>query len=63
MIGFLLSAFGIVKRIARAAVDVVLNHPREVAIAGLLVLSWWLHRGWDRTIDQLVKSQLLYRLS
>lgn len=52
MIGFLLSAFGIAKRIARAAVDVVLNHPREVAIAGLLVLSWWLHRGWDRTIDQ-----------
>jgi hypothetical protein len=29
-----------------------MSHPREVAIACLLVLSWWLQRGWNRTIDQ-----------
>lgn len=52
MIGFLISAFGIVKKVTSAVVEAVMSHPREVAIACLLVLSWWLHRGWNKTIDQ-----------
>ena len=52
MIGLLISAFGIVKKVTSAVVEAVMLHPREVAIACLLVLSWWLHRGWNRTIDQ-----------
>ena len=52
MIGLLISAFGIVKKVASAVVEAVMSHPREVAIAFLVVLSWWLHRGWNKTIDQ-----------
>lgn len=51
-LGWIVSAFGIVKKAVTFIGKLVIKHPREVAIACLLVLSWWLHRGWNKTIDQ-----------
>ena len=51
-LSWIVSAFSIVKKAVAFVGKLVLKHPREVAIACLLVLSWWLHRGWNKTIDQ-----------
>ena len=51
-LSWIVSAFGIVKKAVAFVGKLIIKHPREVAIACLLVLSWWLHRGWNKTIDQ-----------
>lgn len=52
VLGFLLSAFGFVRKAARAALDFVREKPALAAIIALVALSGWLWWGKSNALDQ-----------